>query len=362
MSSRKWLGICLAVTVIAALVMVAVVYVVDPLNYIRWNDGPRFFNSGVSFIPGIVRNYGANTYLIGSSMIQNTDMQYMRDSGGGLTVVKLEKSGMTVNETLMVLRVIQSQAQSPDALINIDFVTFFTEDKIGPASDNFKGYLYNYSSLDDWKYFFDYDVWYRYLPVTLGMMAIDVVFGRLPEMLDSVTNIDDIGTTHSLATAYGRELMIRNYKAGVGGTSKYTGYNLEAIKENIDDFIGFFEDYTSDFSSVTIGIAPYSALWWHVQKEDGTMDTLLEAKAYLEERLLELGNVKIADVQAVSDQIANLEHYKDQTHFDSTLQKVYTDAMLSPEGTITSVDDIAASRQRLEDIVVKFEEENVDWL
>ena len=156
MSSRKWLGICLAVTVIAALVMVAVVYVVDPLNYIRWNDGPRFFNSGVSFIPGIVRNYGANTYLIGSSMIQNTDMQYMRDSGVGLPVVKLEKSGMTVNETLMVLRLIQSQVQSPDALINIDFVTFFTDDKIGPASDNLKGYLYNHSSLDDWKYFFDY--------------------------------------------------------------------------------------------------------------------------------------------------------------------------------------------------------------
>ena len=363
MSSRKWLGLCLVVTLLMALVMIAIIYIVDPLNYIRWNDGPRFFNDGRFFIPGIVRNYGAQTYIIGSSMIQNTDMQYLRDQGMPKPVAKLDKAGMTVNEALLILECIHERGQSVDVIISMDLSSLFTLPDVSPSSDIMKEYLYNGTAIDDWMYFFDYDVWYRYLPVTVGMMLVDAIFGRLPDFIEDITNLDDIGRYfEDISWQYDRDYVIENYLAGNGGTTSFEGVPLDHAKRNIDAFIDRFAEYTSDFSSITVGIPPYSALWWHAQKKSGTMDLFLDAKTYFEECLLDLGYVKIADAQSVTDQIADLDHYKDQSHFDLEIQKLYTDVMIANEGTISSADDIEASRVRLEEVVSDFEEKNSEWL
>lgn len=360
MKARRWCALFIIIVIILSFILMALSYVIDPMNLYSWHE-TRFMNSGVYFNPGIIRNYDADYYVIGSSMIQNTDMDRLRDEGYKRPV-KLEKGGMTVNEELMILRLIDALNQTTPLMINIDISTLIQADEISPSSSVFKDELYSASTLDDWRYLLGYETWWRYIPLTVAMEGLDAIW-HLPSLFDSVTNIDQIGRWWEADMhLFGKDRLIAQYQSGAGGTSGLPDdITQEEVFSKVDDFVEQFATYTDNQEQVTIGFPPYSALYWHTQKSNGDMELLLDAKGYLQERLLELGNVRIVDMQD-HPLITNLDHYKDQTHYDLTLQEDYTEAFLADEPNVRNTDDIKAKRIHLAELVNEFEEENASWL
>ena len=359
MKARRWCACFVSIVFAFAVILMILAYLIDPMNLYSWHE-IRFIN-GTYFIPSIIRNYGADFYIIGSSMIQNTDMDQVR-AGGYSRPVKLEKGGMTVNEELMILRLIASCGQNTPVLLNIDLSTLLQAEDIEPASDVFNEELYSNDIFDDWRYLLGYETWWRFIPITVAMEFLNTI-GMLPSMFDSILNIDQTGRWwESYKLQFGRETIIRQYMNGEGGTSSLPdGITKQEVFAKVDDFVEKFSWYTENLELVTVGFPPYSALYWYTQKKNGDMDLLLDAKCYLQEKLLELDNVRIVDMQN-HPLIADLNHYKDQTHYDLILQNAYTEAFLAEDGNICSDEDIISKRILLEELVEVFEKENYSWL
>lgn len=360
MRAKRWCACFVLIVVSFAIILMMLAYIIDPLNLYSWNE-IRFVNSGVYFNPGIIRNYDADYYVIGSSMIQNTDMDQVRAAGYNRPV-KLEKGGMTVNEELMILCLIASCGQNTPILLNIDLSTLVQADSIQPSSNVFNEELYSTTNLDDWRYLLGYETWWRYIPLTVAMELLGLI-GDLPSMFDFVLDIDQIGRWwDSYRNSFGRETIIEQFIAGKGGTSALPySVTRQEVFSKIDDFVEQLSLYTGNLESVTIGFPPYSALYWYTQKMNGDIDLLLDAKCYLQEKLLELDNVWIVDMQD-HPSITDLDYYKDQTHYDLILQHDYTDAFLSEGGNVHNVEEIEDKRCQLEELIVTFESENSSWL
>lgn len=360
MKARRWCACFVSIVFAFAVILMILAYLIDPFNLYSWHN-IRFINDGIYFIPGIIRNYDADYYVIGSSMIQNTDMEQLRVMGYSRPV-KLEKGGMTVNEELMVLRLISSYGQNTPVFLNIDFSTLVQAETIEPTSDVFIKELYSNSIFDDWRYLLGYETWWRYIPITVAMEFLNTI-GMLPSMFDPILDIDQTGRWwESYKLQFGMETIKKQYMNGEGGTSSLPdGITKQEVFTKVDDFVEQLSDYTENLESVTLGFPPYSALYWHTQKKNGDMDLLLDAKCYLQEKLLELDNVRIVDMQN-HPLIAEMNHYKDQTHYDLLLQNEYTEAFLAEDGNICSAEDIASKRLLLEELIESFEKENTSWL
>lgn len=360
MSSKKWVVAVLGIICLFLAVMAVITYVIDPLNYYRWND-LRFINSGSYFMPGIVKHYDADAYIVGSSMIQHTDMDEMR-ALGYQNPVKLEKSGMTFNEALMVLGLVDDNDKEMPTFLNLDLVTLLASNEVTASSTVFPEYLFNDSPFDDFEYLWGYETWYRYIPVTLGLFVIDGLFDELPSLLSFVTEVDNIGTGYNdNQREFGLEVVRSKYLSGTGGTTTFDHLDLEEQYAKVDSFVELLGDRLEDFPILVVGFPPYSALFWYVQNKNGVMDEMLAIKQYLIQRLMEFDNVRIVDLQSI-DQIADLEHYIDQSHFDSTLQSLYTEVLCAGDGNVHSVEDIEASNKRISALVEQFEQNNKSWL
>ena len=80
--AKKWLLRLLALILAIVLLMCACAYLVDPYMQYRVRDNQYLLNSRL-VTPGLIKNYDYDTVLIGSSMIQNTDMGLFRETLGG---------------------------------------------------------------------------------------------------------------------------------------------------------------------------------------------------------------------------------------------------------------------------------------
>ena len=80
--AKKWLLRLLALTMALVMLMCLCAWCIDPYMLYRVRDNQYLLNSRL-VTPGLIKNYDYDTVLIGSSMIQNTDMQRFRDTLGG---------------------------------------------------------------------------------------------------------------------------------------------------------------------------------------------------------------------------------------------------------------------------------------
>ena len=81
--AKKWLLRLLALTMALVMLMCLCAWCIDPYMLYRVRDNQYLLNSRL-VTPGLIKNYDYDTVLIGSSMIQNTDMQRFRDTLGGV--------------------------------------------------------------------------------------------------------------------------------------------------------------------------------------------------------------------------------------------------------------------------------------
>lgn len=360
-SSKKWILVTTIVTIVLALAIVAMVYVVDPFNFLGWSGAPRFYNSATRFIPGMVKHYNADAYLIGSSMIQNTDMDSFRQHGYSRPA-KLEKSGITMNENLLVLRLISESWSDADIYLNMDYRNFLVVDELDFSSDVMPDWMYSPTKLDNWRYFFDYAVWYRYMPVTVGMYVLEKALGSLPSIFTQVASPDDFGYWADAFSPsdFGVEALSKARQTGTGGVSSVgSNIDMDNVYAIVDEWMGYFAKYTENSGKVTVMLPPWSLLFWHDEKNNGTFDEMMLLRSYLAEKFLELG-VEVIDFQSVPD-VADLSNYKDTTHYGLAVQEKYTDAFLSG-GNIHSVEDMEESSEKIEEMLAVFEKENADWI
>lgn len=338
--------------VFALIVMGLIVYIWDPYNYYRIEDGKLKYVASAYIDAGVIRNADYDTAIIGSSMSQNFDPQLFRDLLNE-NVVKVNTGGISLEQRDLFYNAIEDTAKANKYYIEVAVSTFNLPDD--DLSDT-PVFLYDDTKWNDFKYLYGYETWLRGMPISVAYKILDVLNIEIDTM-HNLKSVDNIGDWHYRHT-YGKEVVKGKYLSGEDAISEQNLENmygrmiqkadskLKGIIEEDNEYVFFFP--------------PYSALFWYNGEYEGYGEEWYKVKAYIIEQLLQYPNVKIYDFQ-YADFIDDLDLYRDSTHYKREINDWMVECFNKSKYQVTK-ENYMDGIFKLQEKVDWFSEENVSWL
>lgn len=303
MSSAKWIACFTSILVVVLILLIITAYIIDPLFRFRYKEG-NAYELPECASSGLVENYDYDMLIIGSSMIQNFNMDTCREllncnplhiGIGGIYTPDLEK----------LLQVAYRVEKAKTYYVCIDLYLFEKD-----YEQRFPDYLYRDDVLSKVQYLLSNEVWFHYLPLDIGLELLRDLRIDLPSKLNINSDVDKFSYWGDRFT-FGEDIVIDNYKENSYSVSEVEQDGLyERMKSNIDSFLSTIDINKGEH---IFFFPPYSALYWCDTKEKGYFDDYLKAKEYFVKRANECG-ATVYDFQS-ADVTMNLNNYKDTTHY-----------------------------------------------
>ncbi len=306
LTSAQWLRRFLALALAALAVLAAIVYIIDPYYNYRAYDH-KYKLDKIFSVPGVVKNYDYDAIVIGSSMTQNFDMDSFREKLGQ-NPVKATLGGITSAEISALFKLAQESGHAQSYYICIDTSVLSSE----RDEQRFPDYLMDFSLLNDYKYFWGYEAWMRFIPLNLGLLAADKLGIRLPERFDEARSIDLMGNW-AYRYEFSAEQVLEVYSGSGNGAA--INVDMTSISDNAlancESFVGSLDLSRGD---IVFFFPPYSSLLWYKMEEEGSFDTTMELKRRFVELVESYDNVKVFDFQG-AELTADLDNYMDLSHY-----------------------------------------------
>lgn len=335
-------------------------YLLDPNMYYRLAENEVYYSEAYT-TSGTIKNYPAKIAVIGSSMIQNTDMDLIRQLFNE-EPIKYTRSGMNIDEISMLInRAIDTKNEVDKFIVNID-MTMFNTDKYEPY-EKFPKYLYNDNKIDDIKYLLGFETWTKFIPFNLVYnMALNIdtpITNKITSTFSSVVDLDNMGDW-SNGTLFGEDIVKSKYSNNLETVSKQnTEDMLERMKLKFDkDFYPTFENNTE--KEFMIVLPPYSALMWYEAEKQGYIDKLYDFKTYIVDKFDNLENVTIYDFQDYEG-IIDLNNYKDTTHYIPEFNDMIINNIYENKNIINS-ENIELRIDNLKNLLDNFKNRYKNWL
>lgn len=304
MNSKKWAISLVSVTLIIVAAFGGVTYYLDPLLQYGNERGPLTYRHYTEMYsnPGIAKNYDYNAVLLGSSMVENTDVSELDDLFDCKTI-KVPYSGASSYNHKNILDVCYRSGHKIEKVFWALDEYALTTDKDTPRYP-LPDYLYDDNKLNDLSYLLNLDISYFYT-------SKDII-GTLKHqkqimMRDgSWTSDESIYCKENALSSLTYPMEQKENK----GEKYYEKNLLDNLRYNI---IPFLEEHPE--TEFHFYMVPYSILYWYQQKQNGTLDAeIYNAKTAVGE-ILKHSNAKVHFFQNEEKIITNLDLYKDYTHF-----------------------------------------------
>ena len=162
MNSKKWAISLVSITLIIVLLFGAVEIWLDPLLQYGGERGPLTSREYTEIYsnPGIAKNYEYNAVLLGSSMVENTDVSEI-DKLFNCKTIKVPYSGASSYNHKAILDVCYNAGHRMDKVFwSLDEYAL-TTDKDTPRYP-LPDYLYDNNKLNDLSYLLNLDIFYFY--------------------------------------------------------------------------------------------------------------------------------------------------------------------------------------------------------
>lgn len=353
LSCKRFLTSFVLLCLAALLLLAGVVYLYDPFLYYRMPQG-RFIVNNYRFTnAGIVKNADYDAAVIGSSMTQNFDLDLMR-AKLGVNPIKVTVGGMSVEGMDLTYTQLARVGKAKTLYVCLDLPSL---NKQTESLASYATYLYDDNPLNDYKYLLGYETWMRLLPLSVAFNLLEQSGRKLPQFYGTY-DIDHIGEWYEDAV-FGAEILKKAYRKSSGSISAQSLEQIDArMAENTDRVLDpMLKDADMEF---VFFFPPYSQLFWHEAQSAGYFDAYLTAKYYIAEKLSGYDNVRLYDFQALP-QTADLDHYKDVTHYDKSLNNLMVECFATG---FCRVDEtiIAAAQDTLRARLARFQKENAAWL
>ena len=356
MKPKKWLISVFLISLAALLLMGAFVCVFDP--YYRYHGQAKDYKLLKSRYSdaGLIYNFDYDTVMIGSSLMQNFDMNYF-DEKLGCNAIKATIGGISLSEIDYLTGLILKQKKCRTLYCCLDLALLAQEKENDDM--RFSDFLYDTNPLNDYKYIYGYEVWMRFLPVDVGLWAAAKAGVSLPDKIKRGTDPNYL------------EYWADNYTYSAEETKeKYLKFTNKIVPETVgidelydhmikraDEFLACFTDENVEY---VVFFPPYSILYWHYLGMKGYYDIFLSVKQYICDEAAKRGNIKIYDFQS-ADFITDLDNYKDPLHYAPQINDLMTDCFLSGD----YLSDPGQVRKNTENLGLMLEEytaQNSDWL
>jgi hypothetical protein len=261
--------------------------------------------------PGIAKHYEYDAVMVGTSMIQNTDVD-LCDELWECNMVRLPCSGGTTYNMKTILDIcFESDNEIKTVYWELDqfqLTSSATEPRYPLPT-----YLYHDDHKEDASYLLNLDVFYHY--------GVNDIIGTLRGVTQTA---ERRGITFT--GDFNREAMIASYSRPEV-SKEITEFETSSMKTKVDANLNNIETLLKENpeTQFVFFMPPFSVLYWDSQLQNGNFDAVMEATEYAMGRLLTYKNVKIYFYQCEEDIITDLDNYKDFTHYGNWINDKITE-------------------------------------
>jgi hypothetical protein len=300
----------------------AVMYVTDPLlQYGTESKLFSYYEYGEMYSnPGIAEHYEYDAVMVGTSMIENTDVDEC-DELFGCNMVRLPYSGGTSYNMKTILDVcFRSDNNIKNVYWELDEFQLLgssTEPRY-PLPE----YLYRDDCVKDASYLLNIDIFYHY--------TMNNLLGTLKGQEQNAERRHE-----TLFGVFGKEAMLSTYQRPEKQKQQTDASKLiKKVDENLDaNIIPLIE--ANPGTKFTFFFVPFSVLYWDKEVQNGTFDITMDAVKHAINRLLEYENVTIFFYHNETEIITNLDNYKDYSHYSKDINSWMTKSMAAGHGLVT---------------------------
>lgn len=332
MNAKKWTVSLLAVLLAILLCFAGIMYYLDPLLRYGKESAPLTYYaySEMYSNPGIARHYEYDTVLVGTSMIENTDVDEF-DALMGSKAVRLPYSGGTALNMKTILDVCFSSGNDIKAVYwELDeFQLFSNPDETRyPLPD----YLYRGDSRRDLSYLLNLDIFYHY--------ALKDIIGTLQGQVQPAERRGE-----TLSGEFGKKALLKSYsRPAPANTEREAAIILDKVDANLrSNIIPLLEAHPD--TEFVFYFVPFSVLYWDKEMREGKLDSTLSGLEYAVEELLRYDNAVIYFYHNEEAIITDLDNYKDYSHYGKWINSSLTQAMAAGRNRLT----VDSYRSELED-------------
>ena len=303
MSYKRWVCLFLVSAIVLLCGFGGITYTADPLLQFRYSEYMMEFEDMEIYTnPGIAKNGVYNTVLVGTSMVENTNVQECNQIYGCDMVRLFYSGGYAYNMKRILDTCFDSDNQIERVFWGLDVFQLINphDQPRYPLPE----YLYQDGLLNKLSYLLNLDVFYNFsVPYIKNM---DTRETQNTEDAEFQKGISDLYNRENALASYDRlqeiqETVAENlYMENVVLNMEHNVKPL--LRENTQtEFVFFF--------------VPYSMLYWDREVRRGTLDAYMYALEYAMSQLLEFENAKIYFFHDQWEIAGDLEHYKDYSHY-----------------------------------------------
>ena len=302
-NSKRWTISVLVCMLISVLLIGTFTYITDPLGQFRtdsdiftyWEYSELYSN------PGIARNYEYDSVLVGTSMVQNTDVKECNELFD-CNMVKLPYAGGTAYNMKIILDIcFDSDNDIKTVYWGLDEHQIFADHET--VRHTLPEYLYKTDVVSRLSYLFNININYQYTLTNI-----------LHTLKGDVSPIAQEGDKWGADSVFSKDVVLSSYQRLEQQTAQPENYYEELVNNNLEyNIIPLIEENPD--TEFVFFMAPYSILFWDNEIQAGTLDATIHGVSMTIERLLGYDNVKIYFFQDDTGIITNLDNYKDYTHY-----------------------------------------------
>lgn len=309
MKAKKWL-IGWGCLVLALLFLVgSLVVCVDPYFHYHAPKTDQFFYglyNQRSQNDGILRHFDYDAVITGTSMTENFRTSEL-DALFGVSSVKTCFSGGSYYEINRSLEAALRRNPNIRLIVRgLDLMMFFDDaHRLRYDLGDYPDYLYDNDPFNDVQYLFEKEI---------VIASAETILNARRGMQPGIAAFDDYSRWQEICT-FGRNSVLGSPLV----SSPCAAVHLSAadralVYENVTQNVTALADACPDVNFYYF-LTPYSAAWWSDLVNNGTVYRQIEAEQYLIELILPHENIHLFSFNTVPEIVADLNNYKDITHY-----------------------------------------------
>lgn len=349
--------LCLLIVLVLAVVAFAV-WFFDPFYQYH---APFFgmepvFNDRDNQMPGSIRNLKYDSILVGSSVAENFDTDYLNEVYQCDTLKVIKASG-SMPDLLYYVELAQKNHDLKNVFWCLDLFAMDYVTEVELFEQGAPKYLHTQSPLDDLPYLYNKEILLEKIPtwvvsswqgVNTGGMAYNWAEGKV--------------FSAEAAISHYERYYVAEEDIQVKSASEYR----PIIDQNISSLTEQVKQHPE--TQYFFLLPPYSMLWWDCAYVNGELEEKIYIMDQIFTNLLPLENVEIYSFQNDPEIVCDLNHYMDKTHYSPEINQYMLEQLgggdyrITPDNEKIFIESMRMLAERIvsEEIYRYFEMEPVE--
>lgn len=308
LTTRKALKKLILWVAAGCLLIAGVTVLFDPFYQYH---GPIFCMPGVLFeretqVIGSIRHFEYDSILLGSSVVENCDGDYL-DSVYGIKTLKVVKGSGSTADLMYYLNAAHEKQELKRVFYGLDLFALKSPCEVTVISEYSPSYLYTETFLDDGQYLFNKDVLLKKIPMMIAYSIRGQYTGG-----------------HAYDWSQGKEFGAAKAMGAYAGPDgpipeQNDAYDREAIAQNIAMIEDEIESHPD--THYTIFFPPYSLLMWDDVVRKGELEEYCYMLDQVLARLTGFANTEVYYFQTEKEIVYDLDLYMDNMHYSPDINQ-----------------------------------------